>query len=202
MKKILNLAGMILALLVLAWIISGQDLPFSSIKMAQAQEAIGQGEKPHKEIVIVVEQSINGETTSDEVRLVFEDAPEIPDSQPDAFGLYLERTGELITLGSGSIEVSTDVKVVNDQVPVRTVHASHDGPEITFRVNDQTRFLRDATRQPELTPRMIAQGKVILPGSVTPGSLEEIGTDTVVRAWGTSQDGILTADLVVYETAR
>ena len=200
MKKVLVTAVILITALAVVWIVNGQDPSFSNVKMVQAQGADDQEDKPHKEIVIAVEQEVNGEKNSGQVRLVFEDAPEIPDSRPDAFGLYLGRAGDTVTLGSGSIEISADIEIVNDQEPVKNVHASHDGAEITFQVTDQTRYLRDTTERPELTPELIKQGQVTVPGTTAPGSLEEMGPDSVVRVWGTSQDGILTADLVVYET--
>lgn len=179
-KKVWVSSIILIAALILALFSFGKDAHYSNIKRVQAQEADGQGVKPYKEMVIAAEQVINGETKSGQVHLIIEDAPEIPDSRPDASGLFLRRSGDTIILGSGSIEVSADIKIVNDHEPVKIVHASHYGAAITFQVNDKTRYLRDESEQPEITPTLIEQGEVTVPGTTALGSLDEIGRNSVL----------------------
>lgn len=184
--------GLAVAVFAIPWVTAGS---------VQAQ-ASSDG-KPHKEIVLAVEKVVDGETISAEARIIFEDAPEIPESAPDAYGLFLSRDERWITIGSGPIDVSVQVEVINDQDPTRIVSASHSGEPVTFRVSDNTVFLKDTTQRPDLAAEDIAAasefGEIVVQGTTSIGSLEEIGENTVLRVWGEIQNGVLVAKLVVFE---
>jgi hypothetical protein len=194
MKRPITYTIIILLFMAGVIILAASQAPrFSGVAQAQAPH------KPQKEIVLVVEKNINGETISGEVRLEFEDAPEIPGEAPDVFGLFLERDGDNIILGTGAIDVEVSMEVVNNQEPIQIVSASHSGGEIAFQVNDQTIYLKDTSVQPEITAEHIQAGELIIPGTVAPGSLSEIGPNMVLRVWGVYRSGVLVAELVVYE---
>lgn len=171
-------------------------LPFANTALAQNSGGSG------RVMVLAVEQNINGERFGGEVRVTFEEAAELPAEAPDADGLYLGRDGSTLTLGGSPIEVTVDVEVVNNEEPATTVNASHGGAEMTVVVTDATLIYEDTTPQPDITPADIEAGELTVTRTVTPGSLDDLGENMLVRAWGSEQDGVLVADILVYEAIQ
>ncbi len=164
-----------------------------------AQAISGSGDKT---IIIAVEENINGETTSGTVEMTFERADELPDTTPNRAGLFVARAGDLLTVGEGAIEVEASVEAINDAEPVTTINASHSGDEVQLRVTDATTIYADITEHPDVTAEMLAAGSVTIPSSVVAGSLDELTDNTYIRAWGTFDDGVLVADVLVYEAIK
>jgi hypothetical protein len=170
---------------------------------AQAAEQGAGG--PHKEIVLSIEQNINGNVSSGDVKLLFADAPELPYEAPAAFGVLLSQNGDLITLGGGAIEVEVSQEIINNEEKEPKVSVNHSGSQISFRINDETEYLQDTTRVPEVTSEEIEAGQVIVPGTVNNSSLQELinlfedEEPLILRVWGREKDGVILADLVVFE---
>ena len=83
MKKVLLIGGFLLIAVVVA---AGGVYGISRLSTgtASAQES-----KPERAMVIAVEEVVNGERFGGEVRISFEDPPELPDRAEDAAGLFL-----------------------------------------------------------------------------------------------------------------
>ncbi len=192
MKKKLFLAGVVLLLL----LIPAAFLILSSSRQVNAQE---DGEPPKREMVIAVEEVINGERFAGEVRVLYQDPPELPPQSEQAGGLFLSQAGDTFAIGTGSIEVEVGVEVRNDEEPVRTVNASHSGDTITVQFDNETVFFEDTTPRPEITPDDIEAGVKTLTRIVEPGTAGEMSENMMVRVWGNWQGDTLQADLVVYE---
>lgn len=167
-----------------------------------SRAALADDGRPQMEMVIAVEQVINGEVSSGTVRVRFEDPPELPQALEGSGGLYLGLDGDILTVGQGSIEVEVGVEVVNDEEPVRTVSATHDGGEAQIRVTAGTVIYEDSTQDPEITEKEIAAGEMVLTRSVKAGSLGDIGAGMMIRAWGVKQNGQFVADVLVYKPLR
>lgn len=196
MKRILVASSVILtAAIIAASVVFG--LPRLSTSTASAQEA-----KAEQIMVIAVEEVVNGERFGGEVRISFTDPQELPERTADAAGLFLRREGEELSLGTGAIEVDVSVEVINDQEPVTVVNASHDGDEVQLVVDENTIYYRDATERPEITKEIVAAGQLQLTRVLEPGNLDEIGENMMVRAWGEVNDGVLKADLIVYDPIK
>jgi hypothetical protein len=193
MKKILAVSGL---LLIAAAITAGAVFGLSrlSTPTASAQET-----KPEQVMIVAVEEVKNGERFGGEVRINFTDPPELPDRGADAAGLYLNQDGDELTLGTGAIEVDVSVEVVNDQEPTTVVNASHDGDKVQLSVDGNTVYYRDATERPEITKEVVDAGQLQLTRVLETGSLDEVGENMMVRAWGEVKDGHLIADLIVYD---
>lgn len=196
MKRVLALSSL---LLVAAAIAAGAILGVSRLSAAPAS---AQEPKPEKVMVIAIEEIKNGERLGGEVRITYADPPQLPEQAEDAAGLFLNRAGNVLSLGTGLIEVDVAVEVVNDQEPVTTVSASHDGDEVQVAVDENTTFYRDVTELPEITAEILAAGELQLTRVVEPGSLDEIGPNMEVRAWGELEGDQLVADVIVYNTIR
>lgn len=196
MKKVLALSSL---LLLAALIAVGA---FFGVSRLSASPAAAQEPQPEKVMVIAVEEIKNGERFGGEVRVTYDDPPELPDQAEDAAGLYLGRDGDALSLGIGLIEVDVSVEAVNDQEPVTTINASHDGDEIQVAVDENTVYYKDVTERPEITPEILAAGELQLTRVLEPGDLDDIGENMEIRAWGDIEDGRLVADVLVYSPIR
>ncbi len=171
-------------------------LIFSSSRQVSAQE---DGEPPQREMIIAVEQIVNGERFAGEVRVQYQDPPELPPQPEQAGGLFLSQIEDTLAIGTGSIEVEVGVEVKNDEEPVRTVNATHSGDPITVLFGEDTAFLEDTTPHPEITPEDIEAGVKTITRTLAPGTASGLGENMMIRVWGNWQGETLEADLVVYE---
>jgi hypothetical protein len=193
MKRVLTISGL---LLIVAAIAAGVAFGLSRLPTSTAS---AQENRPEQIEVIAVDEVKNGERFGGEVRISYTDPPEVPARAEDAAGLFLSRNGDELSLGTGTIEVEVSVEAINDQEPTTTINASHDGDEVQLTVDENTVCFRDATERPELTKDLVEAGHLQLTRVLEAGSLDEIGENTMVRAWGEVQDGRLTAELIVYD---
>lgn len=198
MKRRMIILASIAGVLLFGVIAVLASLLLPNANTALAQNSGGTG----RVMVLAVEQNINGERFGGEVRVTFEEAAELPAEAPDADGLYLGRDGSTLTLGGSPIEVTVDVEVVNNEEPATSVNASHGGAEMTVVVTDATLIYEDTTPQPDITPADIEAGELTVTRTVTPGSLDDLGENMLIRAWGSEQDGVLVADILVYEAIQ
>jgi len=198
MKKGRIVAGIILLIIVVAaGVLFVQST--TSPMAVRAQEP-AENPKAEKILEISVERNINGEVTSGEVQVRFEDPDSLPEQGESAFGVFLEQEGDLITLGTGRIEVEVSVEVVNDEEPVRTVNVSHSGDSVGIIVTPDTLIYADITLRPEISDADLASGSKRVTRTIIPGSAEAIGQGMVLRVWGMVQDGVVTAEVLVYES--
>ena len=197
MRKIL-ITSVILLLVVLgasAFILSqGNHLP----DIARAQTSDDQI-KHEKIIEIAVEKNINGEITSGEVLITFEDPATLPIYRETALGVFLKRDGKQLTLGTGSIEVEIGVEVVNDEEPVKNINVNYTGDPIEILVSSDTAIYEDVTEIPEVTGEDLETGTKLITRKIQLGSLEEIGENMIIRVWGNKTKGSVIADVLVYE---
>jgi hypothetical protein len=168
----------------------------------KGQPAAAQSTSGDKTMVISVEKVINGETTSGTVAMTFAQSAELPDTTPNRAGLFVARAGDRLTIGDGAIQVEANVEVVNDEEPVTTLNATHSGAEVQLRVTDTTAIYADITERPDVTAEMLKAGSVTIPSRVVAGSLDEIGDNTYIRAWGTFDGDVLVTDVLVYEAIK
>lgn len=192
----LTATGLVVGALALALLLA---LPAPDAAQAQAPETAAPAQPV---MIMAVEQVVNGERFAGEVTVSFTDDPALPAAAPDRSGLFLNRSGDVLTVGTGAIEVEVGVEVFNDNDPVTTIQASHGGDELAIRVTPSTLIYADTTGRPEITPADITAGHKVIQRSLAPGSLDDIGEHMVLRAWGTLQNGELVADILVYEPIR
>ncbi len=169
---------------------------------AEPASASERGQSGEREMIIAVEEVINGERTAGEVRVSFEDPANLPNRPEDAGGVYVSHGNNDITVGTGSIEVEVGVEIVNDEEPVTVVNANYSGPEETVTFNENTMFYKDTTLRPEITTADIEAGAITVTRSVEAGSADDIAENMMIRIWGHQEDGQLIADVVVYEEIR
>ncbi|MFC1997892.1 hypothetical protein ACFLXI_09890, partial [Chloroflexota bacterium] len=191
MKRIVMVVGMTVLVLVIA---AGVLLTQSATPpMAVRAQEPGENPKAEKILEIAVERNINGEVVSGEVQVGFEDPEVLPEEAESAFGVFLGMDGDVVTLGTGSIEVVVDVEVLNDEEPVRTVNISHSGDPVEIKMTSDTVIYADTTPTPEISDADLESGSKLITRTIRPGSFEAIEDGMILRVWGPVQDGVVTA---------
>lgn len=211
MRKRIIVAGFMAVLLLAAvtlFVAAVQPFAVSAAPQAASQAAPPQQSGATEDIeatqagevmYIEVSHNINGEELSGGVFVHFEDPAELPAEEPALFGVFAGRSGDTLTLGTGSIAVTVDVEQINDQEPVTTGSATYDGDEVDVLLTGSTVFYEDTTAEPQIGQEEIDAGEITITRTLEAGSADALGADMVLRVWGTMVDGQLAADIVVYE---
>jgi hypothetical protein len=117
-------------------------------------------------------------------------AKELPQTPADVRGVFDHRKDNSLFVGTGVI--ISDVQ--KDQSGNVTSSSTYNGPIVEVVVTPQTMFYRDVTnRQFKGQP---PSGKI--QQVVEPGSLDEVGKDSLVHAWGKKTGDRIIADVIVY----
>ncbi|MCP4544019.1 MAG: hypothetical protein GY832_43455 [Chloroflexi bacterium] len=172
MKRSIWIAGSLVIVLLLA----GAAFVGARMLRLQDQTATGSGGP-------VMMISSNGGDTAQSVEI--QPSAELPDSHPDAAGLFMRREDSSIFVGTGAITM-----IVEDGQAA----TDHDGPEIEVVVTHDTTVYRDETMLQHTGG--LPSGKI--EQVVKPGSLEEISDNSIVSAWGEERGGRVLADVLVY----
>lgn len=178
-KSILIAAGLIVLVAVLAGaafvgaqLLAGQGQPAQALKSGLTMMT-GQNGKP-------------GQT----FQVDTQPAKELPQTPADVRGVFDHRKDNSLFVGTGVI-IRTAQK---DQGGNVTSSSTHDGPIVEVVVTPQTIVYRDVTnRQFDGQP---PSGKI--QQVVEQGSLDEIGKDSLVHAWGKKTGDRIIADVIVY----
>lgn len=128
------------------------------------------------------------------VRIFTEPAEELPDRPADTGGAFLRREDDSIFVGTGNIELEVEV---NTATGVDEVNLSSDGPEVEVVVTRDTILYEDITDMDEAFADG-ESGDKILQQRLRPGSLEEIGENMEIQAWGRLQGDRIIAEVLVY----
>jgi hypothetical protein len=125
------------------------------------------------------------------ISLQIERAKELPDAAPDVTGLFAERKDNsiFVTMGGGKFTVQVDKDgTVNTQT-------DGNGQKLEVVVTSETTVYKDVTQPPE--PNALpSDGKI--QQKVAPGSLDEIGSNSSVTAWGERRGDRLIAKVLFY----
>lgn len=178
-RTMLIVAGIVVLVALLAGaafvggqLLSGQGFPVQA-SSGGLKITSGQGGKP-------------GQT----FQLEIQPAKELPQTPAEVKGLFDQRKDNSIFVGTGQVRMMAQ----KDQSGNVTTSATHDGPTIEVVVTSQTTVYRDVTlKQFGGQP---PNGKI--QQVVEPGSLDEIGQDSLVTAWGKKTSDRIIADVLVY----
>ena len=124
------------------------------------------------------------------VSLEIESAKELPEAKPDAMGLFAERKDNsiFVTIGNKFMVQVDKNGTVNTQT-------DGNGDKLEVVVTGDTTIYKDVT-EASLDGPPPADGKV--QQQIAPGSLDEIGSNSFVSAWGEKRGDRVIAKVLMY----
>lgn len=117
-------------------------------------------------------------------------APELPDTSPTITGIYVSRQDQVISIGTGEVRI---LKNGGNTGSPPSLSSSYDGPVLQVVVNHNTRIYKDVT-QFHNAPQNGGNVQQV----VEPGSLDDLGSVSMVTVWGRRQGERVVADVLVY----
>jgi hypothetical protein len=123
-------------------------------------------------------------------------AKELPQTPADAKGVFDHRQDNSIFVGTGQVHIM----VQPDQSGKVQTSSNHDGPTIEVVVTPQTTVYRDVTMK-QFNYQPVARGGTVQQ-VVELGSLDEVGQNSLITAWGKKTGDRIIADVLVYTPAR
>lgn len=179
MKRIWLAIGVVVLVLLLAGaafvggqLLNGQGLPI---------QASGGG---------LTMMTSGGGKVNQQFKLDIQPAKELPQTPVDVKGLFDHRQDNSFFVGTGNVKMS----VMKDQSGNVTSSATHDGPVVELIVTTQTIVYKDVTMQQFNGQPPQAKIQQV----VEPGSLDDIGQNSTLTAWGKKTGDRIIADVLVY----
>lgn len=144
--------------------------------------------------VRVMESVIDDGSGPVSLRIIVEPAPELPARPAEASGIFVRKQDNSLFVGTGNIEL--DVEINNDET---TVNLSSDGPEIEVVVTRDTVFYQEVTDMKMAEPNARESGERRIQQELRKvDSIEEIGENTEIQAWGRQRGDRVTAEVLVF----
>lgn len=194
----------IFALLLVLTLVAGAFAVARSQMAALVQPALAQEADDGVDMVreLAISTNHNGEESSKLIRIRDLKAEGLPEGQAQVRGLFLNRSGQSLSVGTGSVEVEVDVEQFNDEEPVRTISANHSGDDVQVVVNAATTIYADVTEEPDISALPEGESVIDLQHVIEAGDLNELGENMVIRAWGEWVGDQLVATTLVYQPIR
>ncbi len=139
-----------------------------------------------------------GNTVS--IRIDMTPAPELPKTEPEARGTFVERTDNTIVLQTFSTEMGGGGIVVSEGPggtgggPI-TNQSGEQGPQVEIVITNETVIYRDATEM--IPPSEINETQVVRQ-VVEEGTLDDLTSDSMIMIWGRKNGDRIIADVLVY----
>jgi hypothetical protein len=124
-------------------------------------------------------------------RLDVDPAPELPPSPPDVRGIFQRRADNSLFIGTGQVSVMAQ----KSQGGVITMTSHYDGPLVEVVITHDTTIYRDVTMKQFDGPP--PAGKK-LQQVLEPGSVDEIGENSMLTVWGDRRGDRITARVLTY----
>ena len=139
----------------------------------------------------------NGPGGQQTVRAIMqlEPAKELPATAPDVRGLFASHKDNSIFVTQGDHFMTT----VNKDGSV-SIQTDGNSQQIEIVVTTDTTIYKDVTQPPDVKTASSSNGK--MQQQVTPGSLDEIGTNSFLSAWGDRRGDRLIAKVLVYSQPK
>lgn len=128
-------------------------------------------------------------------------APELPITEPDARGVFVERNDNTITLQTFSMDSGGGGVVISEapssggqggQIVSQSVEQ---GPQVEVLITNETVIYRDATEMPPLSN---SNEPTVLQQEVIEGSLDELNANSMIMVWGRKNGDRIIADVILY----
>lgn len=184
-RLILIIAGIVSVFLVAGAV-------FVGTRLLHTPEQAARG--PGGEIMIMGE---GGDGGSVAISLDIKPASELPQTPPEAGGLFVRRQDNTIFVGTG--EITFDVTI--DDTGQRSANSNFSGPVLEVVVTQETTIYRDVTKMPSLGPNATSGDQSIQQVVKPVDSLEELGENTKnteIQVWGERRGDRVVAQVFVY----
>ena len=123
-------------------------------------------------------------------KLNLKPAKELPTTEPDVRGLFVERKDNSVFVGTGNATVM--VKSKNGEQP--KIDSNFSGPKVDVVISANTVVYKDTTKLDEENPGAEVQQ------TVEPSSIDEITQQSSITVWGRKAGDRVIADVVVFST--
>lgn len=123
-------------------------------------------------------------------KLNLKPAKELPTTEPDVRGLFVERKDNSVFVGTGNATVM--VKSKNGEQP--KIDSNFSGPKVEVVISANTVVYKDTTKLDEENPGAEVQQ------TVEPSSIDEITQQSSITVWGRKAGDRVIADVVVFST--
>lgn len=121
-----------------------------------------------------------------------EPAAGLPQKPADASGIFDHRQDNSIFVGTGKVQV-----VVQPGPSGSVGSATHNGPTVEVVVTTRTVVYRDTTMD-QFNGKAFPNGSPTIQQVLEPGTLDELGSGSLVTAWGKKTGDRIIADVLVY----
>jgi len=179
MKQIWLIIGGI----VLVALLAGAAFVGGRLMNPQAQQPAGDGP------VMITSKDGGGAQTT--VKLDMEPAKELPTTPADVQGIFQRRADSSIFIGTGQVSVMAQ----KSQGGAISMTSSYDGPMVEVVVTHDTAIYRDVTMKQFNGPPSAGQK---MQQVLEPGSVDEIGENSMVVVWGDKRGDRIVAKVLVY----
>lgn len=123
-------------------------------------------------------------------KLDMKPAEELPTTDPDVRGLFVERKDNSIFIGTGNVTMM----VKSNQGEQPQVDANFSGPKVEVVIAADTVVYKDTTKLDEENPGAEVQQ------TVEPSSIDDITQQSSITVWGRKAGDRIIADVVVFST--
>jgi hypothetical protein len=132
------------------------------------------------------------------VRTTILPAPELPDEESAAFGVFVSRQDNSIIIGTGNIDLEVDVEVdgATGQRST-TLTPRNDGPEREIVISPDTIIYKDVTDLSVDQPTESGEREIVQAIRQVE-SADEIGENTEIEVWGEQRGDRIFADVLVF----
>jgi len=134
--------------------------------------------------------SSSGPNGSQKVSVQLEPSQELPATKADIVGLFKQRSDASIFVGTG--EVKTTASMAADGSV--SMSSENDGPTVEVVVTHDTVIYRDVTMKQFDGPPESGKMRQV----VEPGTLDEIGDNSMLQVWGERSGDRIVATVLVY----
>lgn len=140
---------------------------------------------------------ILGGGNSVSIRIDMIPAPELPKTEPETRGTFVERNDNAIVVQELSMEMGKGGIVVSKGPggPMTSGPGDSDGPKVEVVITNATIIYRDAT---EMIPPSKVNETQVVQQVVKEGTLDDLTSNSMVMVWGRKNGDRIIADMIVY----
>jgi len=130
-------------------------------------------------------------------------AEELPKTQPEVTGSFVERKDNTIVLtsapletGGGGVAVDSSAGGEGSDGPTTSEKNVPDGPKVEVVITNDTLIYRDTTDFSEAP----SSGSATVQETVGEGTLDDLNSDSMVRVWGRKSGDRVIAEILFYSS--